>query len=60
MGKSAEEINALTAPRIQEILKGNKRYRDMYKTTYDGYDPFETTESPVNTKDRKPLTSFQK
>jgi len=48
MGKSAEEINALTAPRIQEILKGNKRYRDMYKTTYDGYDPFETTETPVN------------
>jgi hypothetical protein len=60
MGKSAEEINAITAPRVHEILKNNKRYRDMYKTAYDGYDPFETMETPTSPKDRKPLTSFQK
>jgi len=58
MGKSADEINAIVAPRIREILN-NPRYRDLYKNTYKGYDPYETTETPVS-KDRKPLTVFQK
>ena len=46
MGKSAEEISSLTSPRVHDILKGNKRYRDIYQSVYEGYDPYAQSESP--------------
>ena len=47
MGKSAEDISSLTSPRVHDILKGNKRYRDIYQSVYEGYDPYAQSESPT-------------
>jgi flagellum-specific peptidoglycan hydrolase FlgJ len=57
-GKSAEEIYAITAPKIQEYLN-IPRYRELHKNTY-GYDPYENTKEQVDPTKRKPLTDFQK
>jgi hypothetical protein len=48
-GKSAEEIYAITAPKIQEYLNV-PRYRDLHKNTY-GYDPYENTSSQSGNKE---------
>ena len=48
-GKSAEEIHAITAPKIQEYLN-IPRYRELHKNTY-GYDPYENTSSQSGNKE---------